>query len=110
MPQNEKPGQSVDWGLATWNGSRREALRRWAQLPLERVIAALEEMQELSDMLAKTPAGGEAASSPAAESAVHEHPGDYPAKAETQPRSSRDATPTGNRRSRQPNKKGGHEK
>lgn len=57
MPKAEKPGD-IDWSLATWDGSRREALRRWAQLPLERVIAALEEMQELSDMLsASRPAG-----------------------------------------------------
>lgn len=54
VPKTEKPGD-VDWNLATWDGSRREALRRWAQLPLERVIAALEEMQELSDMLSLTP-------------------------------------------------------
>ena len=43
----------IDWSLATWEGSRREALRRWAQLPLEHVIAALEEMQELSEMLSE---------------------------------------------------------
>jgi len=51
MPKNEKPGEAVDWSLTTWDGARREALRRWAQLPLERVIAALEEMQELNNML-----------------------------------------------------------
>ncbi len=119
MRKNEKPGRAADWSLATWDGSRREALRRWARLPLERVIAALEEMRELSDMLSKSPAGGKATSQPAAESAVHEQPGlparraqagDYTAKAETQPLTSRDATPTGNRGSPQPNKKGGHEK
>lgn len=42
MPKNEKPGEVADWRLATWNGSRREALRRWARLPLEQAIAALE--------------------------------------------------------------------
>lgn len=57
MPKTEELGD-VDWSLATWDGARREALRRWAQLPLERVIAALEEMQELSDMLSTSrPAG-----------------------------------------------------
>lgn len=105
MPKNEKPGEVADWRLATWDGSRREALRRWARLPLEQVIAALEEMQELSDTLAKSPAGGEAASHPA-ESAVHEQPGDY----DTSPRPSRDAPPTGNRVSRKPNKKSGQER
>jgi len=56
MTDTEKTSPAVDWNLATWDGARREALRRWAQLPLERIIAALEEMQELSDMLAKSTA------------------------------------------------------
>jgi len=47
----EKSENPADWSLATWDGARREALRRWAKLPLERVIAALEEMQELNDTL-----------------------------------------------------------
>ncbi len=40
----------IDWRLTTWEGSRRESLRRWASLPLEQVILALEEMQELNSM------------------------------------------------------------
>jgi hypothetical protein len=43
---------SIDWSLTTWDGVRREQMRRWAALPLEQVIAALEEMQELADKLA----------------------------------------------------------
>ena len=109
MPENEKPDQAVDWSLATWDGSRREALRRWAQLPLERVIAALEEMQELNDMLSESPAAGEAAPRTGAGSAVHEQHSGYRAKSETQPGASQDATPTGNHGSHQPDKKGGHE-
>jgi len=94
----------VDWSLATWDGSRREALRRRAQLPRERLIAAAgrERIHEQSGLPA-----------PACASHADRHraqAGDYTAKAETQPRSSRDATPTGNRGSRQPNKKGRHEK
>lgn len=85
MPKNEQPDQSVDWSLATWDGSRREALRRWAQLPLERVIAALEEMQELNDMLSESPAAGKAVPRPGAGSAVHEPHGDYRAKPGTHP-------------------------
>ncbi len=46
----------MDWSLATWEGSRRETLRRWARLPLERVIATLEEMQELNEMLSESTA------------------------------------------------------
>jgi len=48
MPKTEKAESSINWALTTWEGSRREALRRWSQLPLERVIAALEEMAEIS--------------------------------------------------------------
>jgi hypothetical protein len=43
----DQPDDEVDWSLATWEGAQRESLRRWAKLPLERVIAALEEMQEI---------------------------------------------------------------
>lgn len=40
---------SIDWSLTTWEGSRREQLRRWAELPLDRIILALEEMELLGD-------------------------------------------------------------
>ena len=48
MVETEQPETSIDWALTTWEGSRREALRRWSRMPLERVIAALEEMAEIS--------------------------------------------------------------
>ncbi|MGH7467570.1 MAG: hypothetical protein ACRENP_06240 [Longimicrobiales bacterium] len=38
--------QRLDWSVTTWEGSRREQMRRWAELPLDRKIAALEEMEE----------------------------------------------------------------
>ena len=44
-----KDSPDMDWTLTTWEGARREQLRRWADLPLERIIAALEEMDELAD-------------------------------------------------------------
>jgi hypothetical protein len=47
MPEND-PADSIDWSLTTWEGARREQLRRWAELPLERIILALEEMEELA--------------------------------------------------------------
>ncbi len=50
----DKPGDNVDWSLATWEGATREALRRWEVLPLERIIAALEEMQELNETFRTT--------------------------------------------------------
>lgn len=56
MPANKNSSEVVNWSLTTWEGCRRETLRRWAELRLERVIAALEEMQQLSDILAQSPA------------------------------------------------------
>jgi hypothetical protein len=41
----------ADWTLTTWEGARREQLRRWADLPLERIIMALEEMGELAERI-----------------------------------------------------------
>lgn len=40
-----------DWSSATWEGATREQMRRWAELPLERIIAAQEEMAELAQAL-----------------------------------------------------------
>ena len=45
----QRTEEPVDWSLTTWEGARREQLRRWAQLPLEDAIRAVEEMQELAD-------------------------------------------------------------
>lgn len=53
-PVELQPGQ-FDSRLTTWEGSRREQLRRWAALPLERTILAIEEMQEVSDQFRQTP-------------------------------------------------------
>jgi hypothetical protein len=54
--------QAIDWSLTTWEGAEREQLRRWAQLSLEEILRAQEEMQEISERLAKArslKAGGE---------------------------------------------------
>jgi len=67
MPENKPPPDEIDWRLTTWEGSRREQLRRWAQLPLEDIIRAIEEMQDISQQL------GAAALDPA----VQERPGRY---------------------------------
>lgn len=42
---------AADWSLTTWEGARREQLRRWRELPLERMVAALEEMAEIDARL-----------------------------------------------------------
>jgi hypothetical protein len=51
MTENN-PLDSFDWSLTTWEGSRREQLRRWAQLTLEEIVQAQEEMADLSEYFA----------------------------------------------------------
>jgi len=51
MPDVERQDDIIDWSLTTWEGSRREQLRRWATLSLEEILLAQEEMQELADWL-----------------------------------------------------------
>jgi hypothetical protein len=51
MAENELPDTAIDWSLTTWEGARREQLRRWAELPLERILSALEEMEDLARRL-----------------------------------------------------------
>lgn len=41
------PGKT-DWSLATYEGARREQMRRWAALSLGEAIRALEEMERLA--------------------------------------------------------------
>ena len=48
MPSNRTQDTTVDWSLTTREGARREQLRCRAALPLEDVVHALEEMEELA--------------------------------------------------------------
>lgn len=50
MTELERSGsdRDGDWSTATWEGARLEQMRRWAALPLEQAILALEEMEELA--------------------------------------------------------------
>lgn len=41
----------IDWSMATFDGARREQLRRWAELPLIDILTALEEMETLAARL-----------------------------------------------------------
>lgn len=43
--------KAIDWSLTTWEGAEREQLRRWAQLSLEEIVRAQEEMQNFTDRL-----------------------------------------------------------
>jgi hypothetical protein len=51
MSNDAQSAEEVDWSLTTWEGARREQLRRWAALPLEKIIKALEEMEALDPRL-----------------------------------------------------------
>ena len=51
MAQTDTRDEAIDWRLTTWEGAQREQMRRWAELPLERIILAQEEMREISEIL-----------------------------------------------------------
>ncbi len=57
MPEHEPPAPEFDWRLTTFECGRREQLRRWAQLPLENILLAIEEMQDLAQQLNTTLTG-----------------------------------------------------
>lgn len=57
MAANKDTDDTVNWELTTWEGATREQLRRWSRLSLEEIIAAQEEMAELSRQLARAPQG-----------------------------------------------------
>ena len=54
MAEAEQRDEAIDWRLTTWEGAQREQLRRWAELPLENVVRALEEMEQLAARLSST--------------------------------------------------------
>jgi hypothetical protein len=58
MPTNEPQADGIDWSLTTWEGARREQIRRWSRMPLAEMILALEEMQVLAEKLAGASAIG----------------------------------------------------
>jgi hypothetical protein len=55
MPGTGKQSDAIDWRLTTWEGSRREQLRRWAELTLEEIIRAQKEMRVISEKLSSSP-------------------------------------------------------
>lgn len=57
MPVNDRDADLIDWRLTTWDGSRREQLRRWSLLSLEEILLAQEEMAALSAWLAVPDSG-----------------------------------------------------
>lgn len=49
--QTDETSETAGWRAATWDGATREAMRRWAKLSLEQIVAAQEEMWELAQAL-----------------------------------------------------------
>lgn len=64
MPDDKPPISEFDWRVTSFEGARREQLRRWAHLPLEQILLAIEEMQDIAHMFETTPAGGHEAPAP----------------------------------------------
>jgi hypothetical protein len=56
VPIDNKSTAGIDWSLTTWEGSRREQLRRWAALPLEQIIASIVHLEQLGERLARATA------------------------------------------------------
>jgi hypothetical protein len=57
MPDTKPPTPEFDWRVTSFEGARREQLRRWAQLPLEQILLAIEEMQDIAHAFGTTPIG-----------------------------------------------------
>lgn len=55
MNKKTTSDEATAWEKTTWEGARREQLRRWSRLSLEEILAAQEEMADLADQLARTP-------------------------------------------------------
>jgi hypothetical protein len=51
MSEHDSPTTDFDWRLTSFEGARREQLRRWAQLPLEDILLAIEEMKDIAHVL-----------------------------------------------------------
>ena len=58
MPTDDLQPDGIDWSLTTWEGARREQMRRWGRMPLADMIRALEEMQVLAEKLVQSSAPG----------------------------------------------------
>jgi hypothetical protein len=54
MPTDDLQTDRIDWSLTTWEGARREQMRRWRRMPLADMIRVLEEMQVLAEKLVQS--------------------------------------------------------
>lgn len=46
-----EPEDRIDWSVTTWEGSRREQIRRWRQLTVRERLEALDEMTDFAERL-----------------------------------------------------------
>jgi hypothetical protein len=54
MATGKQETDGIDWSLTTWEGARREQMRRWSKMTLAEMILALEEMQVLAEKISGT--------------------------------------------------------
>ncbi len=64
MAHDKPVPDDFDWSVTTWEGSRREQLKRWSQLSLEEIIRAQEDMQETAERFAQMRATAAGTDSP----------------------------------------------
>lgn len=57
-PDNKSLTSEFDWRVTSFEGARREQLRRWARLPLKDILLSIEEMQDITHALGTASAGG----------------------------------------------------
>jgi len=48
-----RPDDGMDWESMTWEGSRRAQLRHWANLSLDEIFAAQEELSLTAEEIAQ---------------------------------------------------------
>ena len=49
----KNPDDDIDWSLTTWEGARREQLRRWLRLSVRERLEAVDRMGRTAEALAR---------------------------------------------------------
>lgn len=53
MQSKDAPNDEIDWSLTTYDGARREQIRRAREMSLVEIVTALEEMEQLANRISK---------------------------------------------------------
>jgi hypothetical protein len=64
--------KTIDWSKTTFEGSRREQLRRWHALSLRERLEALDRLSDLAQLLKQQKTGQAATAQPPPQRGVHE--------------------------------------